>query len=432
MKVSRNASGKIRIKLASFVVIAAMVIVTACGGGGGEGKSSESTSPSASKQADASASQPASESASKAPETSKYPNAEWAESVGLNKTETTDELYELAKKEGKVVVYSQSSRIKDVKASFEKKYPGIEVEGYKMSSPEIVEKVIREQESKVWNSDVIFVKDSSGSVSNEVLKKGMVHKYLPTDIQATMMEPFKSDSPGLVMYFSVRTIYYNTEVYDKPPVTNWWDLTEPQWKGKVLVDDPINSSDTMDLFLSFVQHADEMAEAYKAKYGKEIELNGTDNAGYEFFKRLLDNDVVLVKSSDEAVESVGAGGQTNPPLAIAAASKLREVEEKGLKVGAVWDMQPRLSVKGPAYLYVTNNAPHPNAAKLMIRWMAGEADGSGEGFQPYNVAGSYSSHPNVVREENIPLDQLKLWDYDADFFYDNFVKFREFWIKSVS
>ncbi|QJD87272.1 ABC transporter substrate-binding protein [Cohnella herbarum] len=422
--MSRNKSLRGKLTLVAIVVL--MLVMTACGG-----NSKESANASEGAESSPSSSENGSSDGNAAPD-SDNPNAQWALDVGLDKTETTDELYELAKKEGKVVVYSQSSRIKDVKASFEEKYPGITVEGYKMSSPEIVEKVIREQESKVWNSDVIFVKDSSGSVSNEMIKKGMVHKYLPTDIQSTMMEPFKSSSPGLVMYFSVRTIYYNNEVYDEPPITNWWDLTDPKWKGKVLVDDPIQSSDTMDLFLSFVQHADEMAEAYKEKFGKEIVLDGTDNAGYEFFKQLFANDVVLVKSSDEAVEAVGAKGQDNPPIAIAAASKLREVEEKGLKVGASWEVKPRLSVKGPAYLYVTNEAEHPNAAKLFIRWMAGEVDGTGKGFEPYNVSGSYSTRPNVVREDNVPLDQLKLWDYDSDYFYNNYVKFREFWIKSVS
>lgn len=357
-------------------------------------------------------------------------NSEWAEKAGMYKTETVDELYEKAKQEGKVVVYSQSSRIKDVKASFEAKYPGIKVDAYNMTTNDIVEKVIREQGAGVFNSDVIFVKDAAGTVSTELTSKGLVHKYMPKDLTDKMVEPYKSKSPGLVPYVSLRAFYYNTEVYKEAPVKNWWDLTTPEWKGKVILEDPIQSADTMDLFLSIVQHADEMKQAYKEKFGKDIELNGTENAGYEFFKRILKNDPILVKSSDEAVDAVGAKGQSKPPIAVSASSKQRDIVEKGLKVATTYDIKPRLSVVGTNYLYVANNAPNPNAAKLMIRWLAGEADGKGEGFKPFNVQGSWSSRSDNGRTDQPSLDKIKVWDYDADYFYNNFIKFREFWLKN--
>ncbi|UQZ83424.1 Bacterial extracellular solute-binding protein [Paenibacillus konkukensis] len=355
--------------------------------------------------------------------------SEWAEQNGLNKTETVDELYAKAKQEGKVVVYSQSSRIKDVKASFEAKYPGIKVEAFNMSTNDIVEKVIREQGAGIYNADVIFVKDASGAVSTELTTKKLVHSYMPADLTAKMVEPYKSKSEGLVPYFSLRAIFYNTDVYKTPPVTNWWDLTMPEWKGKVLMNDPIDSADMMDLFLAMAQHADEMKEAYKAKFGKDIVLNGTENAAYEFFKRFLANDPVLLKSSDEVVEAVGSAAQGKPPIGIGASSKLREVIEKKLSIAATYDVLPRISVVGPSYLYVADKAPNVNAAKLMIRWMAGEADGKSDGFKPFNVMGSWSTRTDNGRTDQPGIDQLKVWDYDSDYFYANFVKFREFWLR---
>ncbi|WP_036745802.1 ABC transporter substrate-binding protein [Paenibacillus sp. UNC451MF] len=354
---------------------------------------------------------------------------EWAEKSGLNKTETVDELYAKAKQEGKVVVYSQSSRIKDVKATFEAKYPGIKVEAFNLSTNDIVEKVIREQAAGIYNADVIFVKDASGAVSTELTSKKLVHKYLPTDLSAKMVEPYKSKSSGLVPYFSLRAIFYNTDVYKTPPVTNWWDLTMPEWKGKVLLNDPIDSADMMDLFLAMVQHADEMKQAYKDKFGKDIVLEGTENAAYEFIKRFLKNDPVLMKSSDEVVEAVGVTNQGKPPIGIGASSKLRDVVDKKLSIAATYDVLPRISVVGPSYLYVADKAPNVNAAKLMIRWMAGEADGKADGFKPFNVMGSWSTRTDNGRTDQLPIDKLHVWDYDSDFFYKNYVKFREFWLK---
>lgn len=282
----------------------------------------------------------------------------WAETNGLNKTETVDELYSKAKQEGKVVVYSQSSRIKDVKATFEAKYPGIKVEAFNMSTNDIVEKVIREQTAGIYNADVIFVKDASGAVTTELTTKKLVHKYIPKDLSEKMVEPYKSNSSGLVPYFSLRAIFYNTDVYKTSPVTNWWDLTMPEWKGKVLMNDPIDSADMMDLFLAMIQHSDEMKQAYKEKFGKDIVLEGTENASYEFIKRFLKNDPVLMKSSDEVVEAVGVSTQGKPPIGIGASSKLRDVIEKSsvLRLRMMYCRKFRLSVLRTCMLLIKRRA----------------------------------------------------------------------------
>src|SRR5690554_3904913 len=72
----------------------------------------------------------------------------WAKAaqVGQYAPETEDwnEVYEKAKKEGKVVIYSSTSRIFDAATSFEELYPGIEVEAYNISGVDIVEKISRE------------------------------------------------------------------------------------------------------------------------------------------------------------------------------------------------------------------------------------------------------------------------------------------------
>lgn len=349
----------------------------------------------------------------------------WLEQANLEANETPEELYEAAKEEGKVVVYSQSSRIKDVKASFEKEYPGIQVEAFDLGTIEIVEKVTREQEAGLNTADVVFVKDGGGIVSGELVNEGMLHKYAPDDLVENLDEPFL-DEPGLPFYFSTRAIFVNTEVYDESPITNWWDLTDEKWKSKIVMDDPLLSSDTLDLLTTIVQNADDMEAAYKDKYGKDIELNGTDNAGYEFIKQLLANDPVFVSSGDEVVEAVGAPGQENPPVGITTSSKSRHIEEQGYKAEFLYDVEPKMSVAGTSYLYMANHAEHTAAAKLLIRWMAGEADGQGEGFRPYNVPGSWSTRTDVLVEGQRSSDELDLWPYDGEYLYEHTNEVRNF------
>ncbi len=349
----------------------------------------------------------------------------WLEKAELDKTETPEELYEKAKKEGKVTVYSQSSRIKDVKASFEAKYPGIKVEAYDMDTAEMVEKIVREQDSGLFNVDIAFIKDAGGVVSNELVKDGRLHKYLPNDIKEKLADPYKNE-PGLGFYFSTRAIFYNTEKYDKSPINNWWDLTDPKWKSKVVMDDPMISSDTLDLLVTIVQNADDMEKAYEEKYGKPLKLDGTENAGYEFLKRLLANDPIFVKSSDEVVTAVGSAGQQNPPVGIAASSKARNIKDEGLKMDFVYDVSPKMSVPGTSYMYIPEKAKNVNAAKLLIRWMAGEADGKAEGFRPYNVLGSWSTRTDIVLPEQRPSKELNLWPYDGEFLYKNTPAVKDF------
>ncbi|MFD0680202.1 MULTISPECIES: extracellular solute-binding protein [unclassified Paenibacillus] len=235
---------------------------------------------------------------------------------GLSKTETPDELYEKAKKEGKVVVYSPSARANDAKKTFEAKYPGITVEVFKLKSNDLMDKLIKEQDAGLFNADVIITKEVSGAVGEEMVKPGRVYKYLPEDIAPNVDEPFRTKD-GYANYLEMRTLYYNTEAYKAAPVSSWWDLTTPEWTGKVYLVDPLSSPAFMDLFTGMVVNSDDMKKAYKDKFGKEIELHGTENAGYEFIKRLRENKPVVLKGSGDVLDAIGKAGTKSQAVGVA-------------------------------------------------------------------------------------------------------------------
>ncbi|NIN95950.1 MAG: hypothetical protein GTO49_13450, partial [Anaerolineae bacterium] len=47
-------------------------------------------------------------------------------------------IYEAAKEEGKVVVYSSSSRVFKIAETFKEAYPGIEVEAFDIGTPDLI------------------------------------------------------------------------------------------------------------------------------------------------------------------------------------------------------------------------------------------------------------------------------------------------------
>jgi iron(III) transport system substrate-binding protein len=92
------------------------------------------------------------------------------------------QLYEKAKTEKEVTVYSYSSRVHQFGKTFEQKYSGIKVNGFDMDSTEIVTKVLAEQKAGNFVADVIFLKDPA-TAHHELLEKGYIVTYVPPDLK---------------------------------------------------------------------------------------------------------------------------------------------------------------------------------------------------------------------------------------------------------
>jgi iron(III) transport system substrate-binding protein len=137
--------------------------------------------------------------------------------------------------------------------------------------------------------------------------------------------------------------------------------------------------------------ADQIADAYKEYFGQEIELT-TPNAGYEWIKRTLENNLILTTSDTKTAESVGIKGQGKDRNAgLFVFSKLRYTETKNLALQVMMDVKPFSGFYYPIYALMSSSAQHPNAAKLFIEYLLTE-----EGFTPWSSdMGTYSSNPNV-------------------------------------
>lgn len=236
----------------------------------------------------------------------------WAEENGLNLDESMDELYEKAKAEGKVVIYTISSRTQKVANAFMEAYPGIEVEVYDISSGTLKEKFLTEYDSGIHTVDILHSKEQVGEYTFEIFADGKLHNYQPASIFGNVPESYMTLTP---LMLELNLWFYNTEVYETCPITSWWDLTKEEWRGKVVYQDAQGNDAYCAPLTAMVQHADEMAADYEKVFGKPIELEADEpNAGYAFIKRFLANGPILAKGSDEVIELVGAAGQTNPQI----------------------------------------------------------------------------------------------------------------------
>lgn len=351
----------------------------------------------------------------------------WAQENGLLLDESMDELYEKAKAEGKLVIYTISSRTQKVANSFMEMYPGIDVEVYDISSGVLKEKFVTEYESGIYTVDILHSKEQVGEYTFELFKEGWLHNYQPPSIFGNVPDAYKTLTP---LMLELNLWFYNTEVYDKSPITSWWDLTKEEWRGRVVFQDAASNDAYCAALTSMVQHAEQMEEDYEKVFGEPIKLDADEpNAGYAFIKRFLANNPIMAKGSDEVIELVGAKGQTNPPVGYSSSVKLRKKDDGYVINYAPKEMQVSNGIPALNFISIANNASHPNAAKMFIKfWMGGE-DGKGPGYKPLVSLGSWSVRPeNDSAEGNIPLDEIPLWEIDFDYIYMNIETVRDYWI----
>jgi iron(III) transport system substrate-binding protein len=342
-------------------------------------------------------------------------------------------IYKAAKTEGSVIIYSLSSRIFDVVQSFEKQYPGVKVEASDMTDVEQLEKVTREQAAGIHSVDVLFTAGET-SLMHELLPAGAILNYVPQSllggIRTADIIPKDLREPLLTHSLESKVIFYNFETYKQAPVKTLWDLTLPEWKGRVQMKDPMQTEENLNFLQMVVEHSNDMAKVYQEEFGKPLVLSpGIENAGNEFIYRLIKNNLVLTSSDGDASKAVGTAGQKKPPLALCCASSKIRDNSKGQKLAIAWDVQPIAGMTKRNFLVMAKNAPHPNAAKLLIQWMVGNDQG-GAGFVPYQVPGQWSARTDVKPKLDISLNDLmkKTWFIDTNYVYSKGQAVRDFWI----
>jgi iron(III) transport system substrate-binding protein len=356
---------------------------------------------------------------------------EWLKAAGLGPHVearfNANGLYEQAKREGAVTVYSYSSRIHAIGSTFTKQYPGIKVNAFDLDGAEIITKVLAEQRARNFQADLMFLPEVA-TVKHLLMPRGMAFNYVPPDLVTKIPRPYRE--PLLARHFSFRVVFYNAERHPNPPVNNLWDLTRPEWKGRVMFPDPLKIPEYMTFLVTVAQHGPEMAQAYQKKYGELRLESGVENAGYEWIRRLLANDLIIAPSTDAVTNAIGRPGQTNPPIGISAWSRMRDkVRAPALRFEPILAMDPVAAVSDLTILAIPGHAPHPATAKLLIRWMMGDEKG-GQGFEPFYIEGHLPTRADVPPPQGMPLlHHLKVWDQDYDVIWKQSNKVRDFWLR---
>ena len=332
---------------------------------------------------------------------------------------TWDEIYAKAKEEtGDFNAYGNTSRITTAMANFVAKYGqelGLNEKnavGSKMNDSAIYTTLASEYAStnNSKGASMVMIQDGAQLVLYREQTKMLIN-YVPQSMKS------KVDAEGqvpLVQQYINKLFIWNNTGDNVPSITNVWQLTEPAMKSKVFFKSPSLEQVNMNflIMLTSDEWATKLAEAYKAYYGKDIQLGSYKNAGYKWVAEFIANANFSI-NSDTTIAQELSKEENAGNLGLFVLSKLRDssVIAQNLQVGAfVKDnnqyvaITPFAGFMYPMYCQVAANAPRPYTALLFIEYLMTE-----EGFEPWGSdIGAYSSNSDIgVNDGDEPLSFWK-------------------------
>lgn len=301
-----------------------------------------------------------------------------------NESFDLEAMIEAAKSEEAITIYAPTGKIVQQAKDFSEKY-GVKAVGIKAKSPQIIEIISREAQANNVKTDVAIIEDAPAT-QVQLLDKGYVTSWIPDDIKQDIDQEYQKP---LAVVLAPNVWSYNTAEYDTCPITNIWQLTEPKWRNKIAMQDPLIKPLYSDTFNQLATNYDgQMAQAYQDLYGQAIKTDQS-SATAEFVKRLAQNGPLLTKSDGDAAQAVGAPDTQNSFIGLISTAKFRD-NKNGMKLGICNGMQPFIGSLYPAPGVITTKTNSPNASKLFIHYLM-----TAEGIEAQGVDGKMSANLKV-------------------------------------
>lgn len=272
-----------------------------------------------------------------------------------------DDILENSKREGQVVFYaSMEVQVSQRLASlFEQKYPFLKVVLTRIGSEIMATRLVTEAQAKQVKADVVH---QSGFDFYGVLQKGIFESYASPN-RAAFPADFKDDKGYWVVDSTTLNVFaYNTRlVAARELPKSFHDLTDPQWKDRLLMDE--NESKWMAGMISY--------------YGetKTMEL-----------LRKLAGQGIQFRAGHSLIETLIVAGD-RPATVVAFANGVERLKQQSAPVDWI-ALEPIMGLTFA--LGLVKNGPHPNAGKLFVDFLLSQ-----EGQQAYAAADYYAARKDV-------------------------------------
>ena len=286
---------------------------------------------------------------------------------------TIDAVIEGAKREGEVVYYASMnlSEANALISEFEKRYPFVDVRLHRTGSEKLLTRVLSETRAKKNFADVIQTVEFSMHIFS---RSGILARYLP-QANSLYSKEFKEEGFWTTVYYNAYVTAYNKRL--APPRAlpkSYEDLLDPSWKDKLMIE-----STKADWFAGMLQiMGQDRGLTYMRALAKQ---QPSPREGHELLAQLV--------AAGEGVVDV------NIPAASVERMKERGAPIDWIALGPV----PAIMVG----IGVSNQAPHPNAAKLFLEFVL-----SRDGQKLMQTPGRLVARGDLANDQAAMLNQLKI------------------------
>jgi iron(III) transport system substrate-binding protein len=317
------------------------------------------------------------------------------------------EILAAAKKEGKVVIHgpSDAASRRDIPVRFQARF-GIVVEYISGRSSELGERLRRERQAGLSTLDVYMSGFSTAATvlyPERMLDPLKPVLALPEVIDSSKWKPGKlwfmdpEEKYILRLFNNVSSsLSINTKHVKSEELRQTKDLLTPKWKGKISTYDPRGSGS---------------GRAQAARWYFQF--------GEDFIRKLyVEQKPVFSRDDRQLVDWLLRGVY---PIALGAPQEeIEQLRKEGLPVTDhnLGDDSGYVSM-GNGALALMKGAPHPNAARVFVNWLA-----SKEGLETYARAHHAATTRNDVDESFLPPGQIPRpgvkyfdsadWNYTVD------------------
>jgi iron(III) transport system substrate-binding protein len=287
-----------------------------------------------------------------------------------------------AKQEGAVTWYTSTpiGTAQKIATLFQAE-TGIKVELFRSGGTATLRRFLQELDAGRVVADVLTVSDPAAL--NALARRELLVPFRPRNFDKVPDSVKDPQGRHVAQRLNLVTIVMRTDRGIDPP-RNWLDLTQPKYKGVMVMPDP--SYTALQLMV---------VGTLSRKYG------------WEFYEKLRANDIMIVQGHQQVSEVLTRGERL---LAAEGADQYAWRDRKaGHKVQSLFPADGAFAIAAPTA--VIKGSPHPNAAKALAEFMISDSV-----QKLFPGEGIYAARVDVEPPPgNPPLGQMKLWPVDYDY-----------------
>ncbi|MGH2376452.1 MAG: ABC transporter substrate-binding protein [bacterium] len=244
---------------------------------------------------------------------------------------------------GTITLYTSESDddVNLLTQDFMRRNPTVRINVFRAGSGPVVAKLQAEMQGGKIQADVIWFADIA--FFQDLARKDLLAAYSPPAGQRISRQFHYEGNRFHEVRLIFNVVAYNTARLRGARPSSWWDLTQPEYRGRVGMPSP------------FVSGA---AFSHVGTFASMREF------GWEFYRKLKDNNTVILRSNGDVIQKLASGEIV---LAQVVDFFVRALRAQGSPVSHVWPSEGAVLVPTP--VAIIKGTPNEEAARTWINYL---------------------------------------------------------------